>query len=145
MASGGILSQLNLLLEGSCSGELADLALSSHYAHRKVPVRTISRCTTSTPVAMQDCGGWLYIADPVNRALGHSALYREGPVVDCLLDGSRDWQTTVFPSVNEDPLLYLACCRLGGYFSAFSKEGHSMMLLKSHQVVDGFWKKNLQP
>jgi hypothetical protein len=117
-------SQSNLLLGASAHCSLADAMIHRHYAQRAFPDQgESSGCKEGSKDS--DCGGWLRIAPDDWRCLGRilytESLYKDHEKKDF---SASDWQTTMFQTVQNDILLYLASCWESGYLSVYKhKDG----------------------
>ena len=140
-AFSGLVAQLNLLLEGSSSAELSDVLIGEHFAYRSVP--ELGHCMGTQPrVDFCKCGGWLYLASARNKTLRLPLFFCKGA------EGSQkpsrslfSWQTTVFPSVSDDILVYLSSCRDGGYFMVRNTASIEQKF-DAHEIVLNLWSKN---
>ena len=142
----GLIGQVNLLLQVSSDSELSDVLIGSHFAFRAVPG---SKYVTSDGVKLEDCAGWLYFAEDLDCSLGRSLYYSRGARRDNVVSRLFSWQTTVFPSVDQDILLYLSACRSSGYLSVIHGVAHRVSpahvlynCLKAHQVVAPMWRSH---
>ena len=136
--------QLNLLLEASAKADLSDTMLAKHFAIRAVPDRG-SKNGTAERAKLVDCAGWLYLSPASARCLGNSLNYVNKRLIQgtCMpedLAGDLAWQTTVFPPVHSDILVYLGTCRERGFFDPACS--HVLPFL-TYQIVSSCWKSNV--
>jgi hypothetical protein len=136
------IGQLNLLLEGSCSCDLSDVLLHRHFGHRAVP--DDGALSTGARPTLECCAGWLCLADSESKLLGRKLYYSHIP-----LGSSKifTWQSTIFPCLDKDALLYLASCRAEGYFAGYlgvvsTGEIREKIQLDAFKVVRALWKDN---
>ena len=143
-AFNGIIGQLNLLLEGSATSSLADAMIGEHFAQRAVP-NFETGCGVRANSGMGESCGWLYISSSWYKALGHSLFYIPGPYVlnanEMHPRASLMWQTTTFPTVERDPLIYLGSCRRDGFFSVCDA-GSTRISYDACKVVLHLWSSN---
>ena len=136
-----LVAQFNLLLEGSSTAELSDVFLGHHFAHRAVPDNGLAFGTDGPSVDLSSCAGWLYVSSERNKALDCSVFYHAGPHRRVLSHCIYNWQTTIFPTVREDILLYLGSCRSEGYFSIGRKQS-LLFQYEAHEVALHMWSRN---
>ena len=139
----GLVGQLNLLLEGSATADLSDVLIGEHLALRAVPDGGLNGCATNPGVRLDSCGGWLYISSRRCKILRQPLYFVKGPFKRELSRADTSivmWQSTMFPSVQRDLLVYLSSCRREGYFSV--RDRHDMELFSAHEVVQQLWSHN---
>jgi hypothetical protein len=144
-----LMSQVNLLLSASAVHEIADAMIHRHYAQRAYPDngRHFGLANKTGP-----CGGWLCIAPDDWRCLGHALYATTNDTTPISLGAASNWQVTVFQSLAQDPILYLASCWPHGYFTIFrpSSRPDSKFNLKTCPaskftaltLINSMWKPN---
>ncbi len=138
-----LISQVNLLLSASAVHGIADAMIQHHYAQRAFPD---DGSHFGLALLNDPCGGWLYISPDRWRCLGH-ALYaktKDEAVPESHLTATL-WQVTAFQALAKDPILYLASCWQGGYFSLFCDQSDvepEKFKFTALTMVNSVWKPN---
>jgi hypothetical protein len=94
---------------------------------------------------MANCAGWLYLGEDKDRCIGHLVFYICGALCQGkAVDGSFEWQKTVFASVDMDPLLYIGSCRICGFLSSIVPKVASGTVngepVTVHHLMRSFWR-----
>jgi hypothetical protein len=136
-----IVGQANLMLQASSVTETADTLIGEHFAMRAIPSVKVA----CGKLSLEDCSGWLYLGEDKDRCIGHLVFYIRGALrTGKAVDGSFEWQKTVFASVDMDPLLYIGSCRICGFLSSIVPKGASGTVngepIAVYHLMRSFWR-----